>query len=133
MLPTLTVHYLHEIWDSLLQCCNACTWTHLEQQNTEKLYGTKNNFMHGQWDKFRTKDAKKQPTENATATSQEPGAKAGYCPCPPLTPGHTLPSPNIMNKLTTCLPPNLGNQQPKETCLFLLLPAEHGFPPPSAN
>ena len=44
-----------------------------------------------------------------------------------------LPSPNIMNKLTTCLPTNLGNQQPKETCLFLLLPAEHGFPLPSAH
>ncbi|XP_057403621.1 contactin-associated protein-like 3 isoform X9 [Balaenoptera acutorostrata] len=37
-------------WDPLLQCCSACTSTHLSSSNkiTKKLYGTKNNDVHAQ-------------------------------------------------------------------------------------
>ena len=35
-------------WTPLLQCCKACTWTHLKQQNKKKLYGSKDNCVHVQ-------------------------------------------------------------------------------------
>ena len=46
----MSVWWLHlrqaGTWDPLLQCGNACAWTHLssKQQNAKKLYGTKNNY-----------------------------------------------------------------------------------------
>jgi len=79
--------------------------TPLLEQNIKKLYGTKNNGMHIQLGQTLDPKDTRRP-KNPTATFEEPGAKAGYCPCPlhttPLkgwakhlshpsspTPGHT--------------------------------------------
>ena len=75
-------------WDPLLQCCNACPWTHLSSSNKiqRNCMGLKitvcmlgQHCMLGQlcacWGKFWTKD-KKRP-KNPTAPFEEPGAKAG--------------------------------------------------------
>ena len=79
--------------------------TALLEQNIKKLYGTKYNAMHIQLGQTLDPKDTRRP-KNPTATFEEPGAKAGYCPCPlhitPLkgwakhlshpsspTPGHT--------------------------------------------
>ena len=54
----------------------------LEQQNKEKLYGTKNNCAGiVRANSGRKKKHTKKP-RNLTATSEEPGAKAAYCTGP---------------------------------------------------
>ena len=47
----------------------------LQQQNTKKLYGTKNNCMHAQLG--QTLDKRYKETKNPATTFEEPGAKAG--------------------------------------------------------
>ena len=46
----------------------------LEQQNTKKLYRTKNNCVHAQLGKFWIQKIQRDQ-KNSTATFQEPGAK----------------------------------------------------------
>ena len=77
----------------------------------------------GSQDKFWTKDAKKnnKQTENATATSQVPGAKAGYCACPPLTPGHT-PTLTQYNEQAYHLPASQFGEPATKRNLFVLAP-----------
>ena len=56
----------------------------LQQGNTEKLYGTKNNcagIVRANSGRKQKRKHTKKP-KNLTATSEEPGAKAGYCTCP---------------------------------------------------
>lgn len=48
-----------------------------KQQNTKKLYRTKNNHMHSQLGQIV--NSKMQKGQNPAATSEVPGAKAGYC------------------------------------------------------
>ena len=62
-------------------CCRACTWTNISssyriQRNHEGLKIAA--CMHS-WGKLWTRYKK---TKNPTATSEEPGAKAGHCACP---------------------------------------------------
>ena len=73
-------------WDPLLQCLHLDKGL-LEQQNTKKLYGTKNNCTHAQLGQIMDKKIQKDKNKKPTATSEEPGAKAGYCACPL----HTVP------------------------------------------
>ena len=61
-------------WDPLLQCLHLDKPL-LQQQNTKKLQGTKNNFMHGQLGQIMNK--KIQKDQNPTATSEVSRAKAG--------------------------------------------------------
>ena len=66
-------------WDlglfaAVLQCLHLDTPL-LEQQNTKKLDGTKNNCMHMQLGQILDKRYKDQ--KNPTATFEEPRAKAG--------------------------------------------------------
>ena len=55
----------------------------LQQQNTKKLYGTKNNCVRAQLEQIldqkiqKDKKKKKTTTNNPTATSEQPGAKTG--------------------------------------------------------
>ena len=72
-------------WDPLLQCLHLDKGL-LEQQNTKKLYGTKNNCTHAQLGQIMDKKIQKDKNKKPTATSEEPGAKAGYCACPLHTP-----------------------------------------------
>ena len=100
---------------AVLQCLHLDT-SHLKQQNTEKPYRTKNNYMYvaaGANSGPRIQKRLKPPT----ATSEEPGANRvlhmpsalntteglGKPPEPPLhsAPDSSLPSPHISNKLTT--------------------------------
>ena len=69
----------------MLQCCNACTWTHLSSSNKiqRNYMGLKITACMFSWGKFWTKDTKRP--KNPTATFEEPGAKAGYCTCPLCT------------------------------------------------
>ena len=69
-------------WDPLLQCCNACTWTHLSLSNKiqRNYMGQKITACMHSWGKFWTKD-KKRP-KNPTANFEEPGAKTVYFVCP---------------------------------------------------
>ena len=112
-------------WDRLgpgTLCCGACTWTHLSSSNKIQgnCKGLKITVCMRSWGKFWTKDTK-QP-KNPTATSEEPGAKAGYCPCPL----HTAPPKGWAKHLShpSCRP------------LDTLLPSPHvrNHPaPPSAS
>ena len=69
-------------WNPLLKCLHLDKCI-LKQQNTKKLQVTKNNCVKNNkitkckynWGKLWTRRYKK--TENLTATSEEPGAKAG--------------------------------------------------------
>ena len=69
-------------WDPLLKCCNACTWTHLSLSNKiqRNYMGLKIIACMCSWGKLWTKRYKRP--KNSTATSEEPGAKVGYCACP---------------------------------------------------
>lgn len=64
-----------------------------EQQNTNKLYETKHNYMHGLWAGYGQKDTKRP--KNPAATSEEPGAKPGtrQAPAPAPTNGGPAPKP----------------------------------------
>ena len=48
-------------WDPLLQCCNACTWTHLSLSNPiqRNCMGLKITACMCSWDKLWTKDTKR--------------------------------------------------------------------------
>ena len=80
--------------DRLLQCCKACTWTHLASSYkiTEKLYSTKNNCVHGQLGqildpkdtKRKTKKKKKQlPFLKTQEQKQRVGSKSRVLSMPP--------------------------------------------------
>ena len=79
-------------WDlgpfaAALQCLHLDTPL-LEQQNIEKLYGTKNNCVHGQLEQILDpKDTKRPKRPNchfwgAWSKNRVSGVKAGYCICP---------------------------------------------------
>lgn len=124
LLPTLTpASHPTEIWDSLLQCCKCCTWTHLEQQNTEKLYGTKNNFMHGQLQtNSGQKMQKKQTNRKRNCYFSGAWAKAGWTVhAPPLTPGHT-PTLTQYNEQAYHLPASQFGEPATKGNLFVLAP-----------
>ena len=59
----------------LLQCCHACTWTHLSSSNRiqRNCMGLKITACMCTWGKFWTKDTKRP--KNSTATFEDPGAK----------------------------------------------------------
>ena len=71
-------------------CCSACTWTILEQQNTKKLWGTKNRCVHAQLGQIMDNKIQKDQKPNchfwrARGKNRVSGAKAGYfftTPCP---------------------------------------------------
>jgi len=77
----------------------------LQQQNTEKLNGTKNASTG------RANSEQRRP-RNSTVTSEEPRAKAGYCTCPlhtaPLGWAKHLSHPS---SLTSGLTPTLETVQ----------------------
>ena len=131
----------------VLQCCYACTWTHLSssnkiRRNRKGLQGTV--CMHI-WGKFWTKDTKRP--KNPVANFEEPGAKSGcgeqkqgaeQVPCtqhtrrvgqPPKPPPRPnpwthpyLPSPHLRNKLTPPAPPPPPSRSKKGTCCFFSHP-----------
>ena len=74
---------------SLLHCYSACTWTHLSlQQNTKKLYGTKNKCMHRGLEQILDKRYRETKKPNchfwrAWNRNRVLGTKAGYWACPP--------------------------------------------------
>ena len=61
-------------WDPWLQSLHLNTRL-LQQQNTKKLHGTKNNHMHAQLGQIL--DPKDTETNKPTVTFEEPGAKTG--------------------------------------------------------
>ena len=62
-------------------CCCACTWTDvsLGDKIQRNCKGLKINVYMRSWGKLWTRYTE---TRNPSATSEEPGAKAGYCACP---------------------------------------------------
>ena len=60
---------------------NNCTWTHLSLSHKiqRNCMGLKITVCMCSWDEFWMKDNRDQKTPNAT--SEDPGAKAGYCTC----------------------------------------------------
>ena len=70
-------------WDPLLQCYNACTWTNISlSYKIQRIYKRqKNNCGYAQLGQILDKRYKKDQ-KNPTATSEELGAKAGYCERP---------------------------------------------------
>ena len=136
-------------WNPLLQCCNACTWTHLSSSNRIQIncMGLKINSCMCSWDKFWTEDTKRP--KNPIATFEEPGAnaggsgaRAGYYTCPlHTTPPKrwakhlSHPSGPISGHTPTLTPykgqarPHLRERASKEIfCLFSLPPAVAGVP-----
>ena len=110
----------------------------LEQQNTKKLYGTRNNCVHGHLGQIldeRYKKTKKD-TKRPSATSEEPGAKPGYWACPlHTTPpkkgwaNHATHSSGLIPRHTPILTPYkeqvsapLGELASKGTCGWVLSP-----------
>ena len=64
-----------QAWDPLPQCFHLDT-TLLQQQNTKKVYGTKNEYVHEQLGQILDPKDTKRP-KNPTATFEEPGTKTG--------------------------------------------------------
>ena len=105
-----------------------------QQQNTKKLYGTKNNSVHAQLGQVmdnKQKDLKKKKNTKTTATSEEQRAKAEHCPYSKEWANHRrYPSGPIPGPTSTLTPykelacPTSG--QSKETCYLLLSPAAAG-------
>ena len=62
-------------WDPSLQCLHQHKRL-LQQQNTKKLNGTKNNCVHGRLGQIMDNKIQKDP-KNPTAASEEAGAKPG--------------------------------------------------------
>ena len=62
-------------------CCCACTWTDVSSGDKiqRNCKGLKINVYMCSWGKLWTRYTE---TRNPSATSEEPGAKAGYCACP---------------------------------------------------
>ena len=99
-------------WDSLLQCCNACTWTNLSSSNkTQRHYqGLKITVCMCNWDKLWIKDTKR-PKKKPNCHFWKAGSKSpvlrmphelnttkgvGKAPKPPLWPDpwtHLYPHP----------------------------------------
>ena len=65
-------------WDPLLQCCNACTWTHLSLSNKiqRNCMGLKITACMGSWGKFWTQKIQRDK-KNPTVIFEETGAKTG--------------------------------------------------------
>ena len=65
-------------WDPLLQCCNACTWTHLSLSNKRQrnCMGLKITACMCSWGKFWTQKIQRDQ-KNPTATFEKAGAKTG--------------------------------------------------------
>ena len=130
-------------WDPLLQCCNACTWTNVSssnkiQRNYKELKITA--CMPTQLGQIMDNEIQRDQ-KNPTASSEEPGAKAGrqeqkkgtvHSPSTQhhLRGGQTtvwaqpldtpLPSPHIRNQLG---PRSASERESKGTCyLFSLSP-----------
>ena len=63
-------------------CCSACTWTNVSSSNKiQRNYkGLKITVCMCSWGRLWTKRYKE--TKSTTATSEEPGAKAGSYACP---------------------------------------------------
>lgn len=117
---------------TLLQCLHSDTAL-LKLQNTKQLFGVKNNNIRGQGGRFWTKDTKRP--KGPTASSEEPGAKAGgsvsaFCtqfllevsdylglPSGTLTPGkEPVCSPQCVSKgtLLLVLAPSCGSRGPSK-------------------
>ena len=122
-------------WAPLLECLLLSKHL-LEQQHTKKLQGTKNNCMHVQLGQI-TND-KIQKGHKPTATSEVPGAKAGYCARSlhtarprrwadylnhPSGPTHQppLPSPHVRSRLA---PPRKQTRAPVSCFCSLMLQHE---------
>ena len=65
-----------ETFAAVLQCLHLDTPL-VKQQNTKKLYGTKNNYVHAQLGQILDPKCTKRP-KSLSATFEEPGAKTGY-------------------------------------------------------
>ena len=93
---------MRQAWNlgPLLQCCNACIWTHLTWSNKipRNYMGLKLTVYTCRWGKFWTKDTKRP--KNLTGTFEEPGAKAGYCTQHHQGHGETNLSDSPANTLT---------------------------------
>ena len=65
-------------WDPLLQCCSACTWTHLSSSNKirRNCMGLKITACTRGWGKFWNQKIQRDQ-KNPTATFEGPGAKTG--------------------------------------------------------
>ena len=61
--------------------CSACTWTKVSSSNGNYL-GLKITACMCSWGKLWTIRCKMTKKKTPTSTSEEPGAKAGYCICP---------------------------------------------------
>ena len=129
-------------WDPLLQCCNACTWTHLSSSN--KIQRNWLKITACIWGKFWTQKIQRDqkahlPLLKSLEPKQGVGNKSTVLSCPlHTTPpegwaGHLshplarpldtpLPSPHIRNKLA----PPWGASKQKNCCLFSLPPAAAG-------
>ena len=70
-------------WDPLLRYLHLDTRL-LKQQNTKKLYGTKNSCMHAHLQQIM--DNKIQKDQEPNCHFEKLGTKAGYCACPTHTP-----------------------------------------------
>ena len=69
-------------WDPLLQCCLHLDTPLLEQQNTKKLYGTKNNCLHAQLRQIldkKYKETKKTQLPLLKSLEQKQGTE--HAPC----------------------------------------------------
>ena len=118
-------------WDPLLQCL------HRGNKTQRNYKGLKITACIYSWGKLWTRYKK---TKNPTATSEELGAKAGYCTCPLYTAppkgwakhlSHSSgPTPGPAPVLTPCKEPACPHRPvSKGTCyLFSLPPASAGAP-----
>ena len=143
-LCSLSVHLLiwTGTWDSLLQCCSACTWTHLSSSNKiqRNQMGLKITACICSQGKFWTKDTKTKkiqlPLLKSPEQKQGVGSKSRYCACPQ----HTTPAKGWANHLShpsswtpghtvTLTPykeqgyPRLRERASKEACCLFLLPS----------
>ena len=116
---------MRQAWDHLLGCCNFCTWTHLQflhldtpllqQQNTKKLYGTKNNCVHAQFSSVHSVVSDSLWPHELQHTSP---------PCPSPTPG-VYPNPCPLSRC--CHPAISSSVIPFSSCPQSL-PASGSFP-----
>ena len=110
-------------WAPLLQCLHLDTLL-FEQQNTKKLYGTKNNCMHAQYRANPGQKIQRPKSQWKLLKSLEQKQGTEHAPCTPkgwanhlrqpsgLSPGHTPPLTPY--KEQACLPLPSGNEQTRE-------------------
>ena len=124
----MSVQWLHVrqagTWDPLLQCGDACAWTHLssKRQNTKKLYGTKNTCKVVRADSEQKiqlpvlkNQEQKQGTTHAPCTQHHLKARENHASS--LTPRHTTALAQYQEQAP------LGEQATsKEICGFFLAP-----------